>query len=365
VGQSMRTVVPPAGSCCVICRSLRYPVGLVWLVLGLVGCQRTETPQFVVLPKLGELPQELQTTVETELVRYTGTYLQPKLLAEPDAPPVDLARGQAVYQERCVQCHGVSGDGNGPAAKYMYPRPRDYRRGLFKFTSTPYGSRPLRDDLLRTVRLGIRGTSMPAFNLLPEQDQQAVVDYVIMLARRGEMEQGIVDLAETEEEVDPELVQEDVVAVVLHRWNEAEESEVRPLTPQPRFTSEHVERGKQAFLTKGCLKCHGEDGRGQTKENRGNDAWGQPTRAADLTSGMLRGGPRPIDIYRRIYSGINGTPMPSFANALQTEPETIWDLVAYVLDVSSRRRQGQIPPPGPIKPYVSAEQNQTAAQPTE
>jgi len=38
----------------------------------------------------------------------------------------------------------------------------------------------------------------------------------------------------------------------------------------------------------------------------------------------------PIEIYRRIYSGINGTPMPSFANALKDNPETIWDLVSYV-----------------------------------
>jgi mono/diheme cytochrome c family protein len=68
---------------------------------------------------------------------------------------------------------------------------------------------------------------------------------------------------------------------------------------------------------------------------------------------MFRGGQRPLDIYRRIYAGVNGTPMPSFANALQSEPDAIWDLVAYVLSVSSHRRGGEIPPPGPIKPYLS------------
>jgi mono/diheme cytochrome c family protein len=336
----------------------------VCFALGLTGCQRSETLQFAAATKLGELPEELQTAVNGELAKYTGTYQQPKLLAEADAPKADLARGQAVYQERCVQCHGVTGDGNGPAAKYMYPKPRDYRRGLFKFTSTPYGSRPLRDDLVRTVRLGIRGTSMPNFNLLPESDLQAVVDYIIMLSRRGELEQQLIDLAETEEEVDPEIVEEEMVTTVLTRWNEADESEVRTLTPQPKFTTDHVERGRQAFLSKGCSKCHGDDGRGQTAENRGNDVWGEPTRAADLTSGMLRGGPRPLDIYRRIYAGINGTPMPSFANSLQSEPDTIWDLVAYVLSVSSHRREGQIPAPGLIKPYPSTA-DQPAPQATE
>ena len=107
---------------------------------------------------------------------YTGSFAHPRRLAEADAPKGDLTHGRAVYQDRCVQCHGVSGDGAGPAARYMYPKPRDYRRGLFKFTSTPYGSRPLRDDLVRTVRQGIRGTSMPNFNLLSERDIQSVLD---------------------------------------------------------------------------------------------------------------------------------------------------------------------------------------------
>lgn len=320
------------------------------------GCQRGEPPQFIASDAAKALSPELQTSVSAALVSQTGTYLAPKLLQEPDSPATHLARGQAVYQERCVQCHGVSGDGNGPVAKSMYPRPRDYRKGAFKFTSTPYGYRPLRDDLVRTVKQGVRGTSMPNFNLLPEQDIQAVVDYVLMLSRRGELEQQVVGLAESDDAVDDEIVVSELTPAVLARWIEAEAAEVLPATPQPRLSSEHVERGKKAFLTKGCSKCHGEDGRGQTLDNRGNDAWGFPTRAADLTSGMLHGGNRPLDVYRRIYNGINGTPMPSFANSLKEEPDTVWDLVAFVLAVSNHRREGQIPSPGPIKPYAAAVQ---------
>jgi mono/diheme cytochrome c family protein len=236
----------------------------------------------------------------------------------------------------------------------MYPRPRDYRKGIFKFTSTPYGYHPLREDLLRTVRQGIRGTSMPGFVLLPEQDQQAVVDYVILLARRGELEQQMVEQADAEGSVEEDVIKTDMVPFVLKRWTEAISMEAYPLTPQPRFTTENVERGKHAFLTKGCSKCHGDDGRGQTKENRGADIWGFQTRAADLSSGMLHGGGRPLDNYRRIFNGINGTPMPGFASALKEEPETIWDLVSYVLSVSGQRRRGDVPLPGAIKPYVPA-----------
>ena len=79
--------------------------------------------------------------------------------------------------------------------------------------------------------------------------------------------------------------------------------------------------------------------------------WGFSTRAADLTSGMLHGGQEPIDIYRRIMNGINGTPMPGFKSALEAEPETIWNLVAYVLHVSNRRREGTTIPAGLMKPY--------------
>ena len=73
-----------------------------------------------------------------------------------------------------------------------------------------------------------------------------------------------------------------------------------------------------------------------------NDSWGNPTKAADLTSGMLRGGTEPLDIFRHIDAGINGTPMPSFHAALQKEPETIWNLVGYVLQVADSRRKGTI-----------------------
>jgi mono/diheme cytochrome c family protein len=193
---------------------------------------------------------------------------------------------------------------------------------------------------------------MPNFNLLPESDLQAVVDYVLTLTRRGELERQIIDMADSDEAINSDEVQSDLIPVVLSKWTQAESAEVLPASPQPRFNQEYAERGKKAFMTKGCSKCHGEDGRGQTADNRGADAWGYQTRAADLTSGMLHGGNRPLDIYRRVYNGINGTPMPGFASALKDEPETVWDLVAYVLTLTDKRRQGEIPHPGAIKPYV-------------
>jgi mono/diheme cytochrome c family protein len=224
----------------------------------------------------------------------------------------------------------------------MYPRPRDYRRGTFKFTSTPYGAKPLREDLLRTIRHGARGTAMPSFALLPEEDLEAVVDYVLVLTHRGELESLLAAQAEADDEVDPEAVP-GLVADVLASWSKAKQQIVEPITREPPYTRESIELGKKAFLSETaiCHKCHGEDGRGQTAENlKGfQDVWGFQTRAADLSAGMFHGGQRSTDIYRRIYSGINGTPMPSFQAKLADQPELFWHLVHYVQYISSARRR--------------------------
>ena len=106
----------------------------------------------------------------------------------------------------------------------------------------------------------------------------------------------------------------------------------------PEFKKANIDEGKKAFLTIGCAKCHGDDGRGMMASNVGTDAWGNETKAADLTSGMLRGGTEPLDIYRHIDAGINGTPMPSFRDTLKAQPQTTWNLVSYVLHVADSRR---------------------------
>src|SRR5207244_5072418 len=102
-----------------------------------------------------------------------------------------LAEGSQLYRRHCLHCHGLSGDGRGPTAPWVNPHPRDYRQGMFKFTSSKQslGERKARrEDLLRTLRQGIEGTSMPSFVLLADQDQEALISYVIHLSLRGEVE---------------------------------------------------------------------------------------------------------------------------------------------------------------------------------
>ena len=325
-------------------------------VLGCSGCHRAAEPDFNSSTELQALKPELQVPVIKALAEQCATPSQPKMLWRPEFDAAQLQRGLLVYRKRCVQCHGVSGDGNGPVAASLYPRPRDYRKGIFKFASTPYGAKPLRADLIRTVSRGISGTSMPAFHLLPTSDLEAVVDYVLALTHRGELESQLVLEVSSADAYEDDVLTE-TIDTIKGRWEQAAQQVYYPLTTEPVFTSENIVAGKAAFLSKGCAQCHGADGRGQTSENlKGDrkDAWGYPTRAADLTSGMLRGGARPIDVYRRIYAGINGTPMPAFNNVLKDEPDTIWNLVAYVLYVSGRRRAGEVLPSGDIAPSITS-----------
>ncbi len=275
-------------------------------------------------------------------------------LAGADRPGFDrmhLQLGRQVYTAQCAGCHGTTGDGKGPAGGHLNPPPRDYRNGVFKFTSTPRGSKPRRDDLRRILKYGAKGTSMPAFRFLSEEEREAVIDYVTVLASRGQLEIDLIREAETEldeeDDFDPEVVAE-YVTDIADSWGRAEDELVRPLTVNPPQTEETIQQGAVAFAELYCIKCHGPDARGSKSADVGQDIWGRTAYPANLAMGMLHGGRRPIDIYRRIYSGINGTPMPSSKDpntAIDETPEErserIWHLVHFVTAVIENNR---VPP---------------------
>lgn len=297
---------------------------------------------------------------------------------------VPVVGGQALYHRHCLHCHGASGDGRGPTAPYFYPRPRDYRSGVFKFTSTEYQvQKPTRDDLRRVLLHGIDGSSMPSFrSLMSEVEIEQVIDYVIFLSMRGETERisieevlGYVEEDLADEEV-MEYFEEDISYItksgIFDRWNVALDSEslVRPLSPRVPSTPESIDRGRELFLGVSqenlqCSGCHGTGGKGdgptwidpetfnkyvfhenynpedpssldqlrtiaEEQERKWSDEWGDPLRPADLNKGVYKGGRRPIDIYWRIATGIPGTYMPAHAG-MTSDPDDLWHLVNFVL----------------------------------
>lgn len=180
--------------------------------------------------------------------------------------------GYTLYRRHCLHCHGVTGDGAGPTADFLFPRPRDYRKGIFKMTSTTTGAKPTRDDLRKTIRQGFAGTSMPAFDALmaPEEIEQ-VIDYVIFLSLRGETEIGLVDEAliadESQANPIPEDVARGVAESVFNKWKSAESQVLAITAKRTANNRESVDRGREMFLGKTaqkleCWGCHGPKGRG-------------------------------------------------------------------------------------------------------
>jgi mono/diheme cytochrome c family protein len=282
----------------------------------------------------------------------------------------DQEGGYALYRKHCLHCHGVSGAGDGPTSTFLYPRPRDYRKGIFKFTSTPTGAKPTRADLRKTIRYGLHGTSMPAFEaLMSDFEIEQVLDYMIFLSMRGETELGLIDEVAASGELSKDIGPE-IAGSVFNKWKSAEGQAVDPPIARTPSTRESVLRGRALFLARDekkrkleCTGCHGPQAIGngpslvsqdvfndvmfggdpstmnerldkydtKTKELWKNslDDWGFPLRPANLNRGVYKGGRRPIDIYWRIAKGINGAKMPAHYPAI--EPAEIWDLVNFVL----------------------------------
>jgi mono/diheme cytochrome c family protein len=273
----------------------------------------------------------------------------------------ELATGSKLYRRHCLQCHGITGNGRGPTGPWLSPRPRDYRKGVFKFVA-PKGEvsggknavvtmyRPKRDDLLRILHNGVDGTSMPSFGLLEEKELNQIVSYVIHLAIRGEVEDTVLkgklqkDPEKLNDKNDSDTITpKNIPAYTLAafrdslldkgKWGKASAASFyEPATPSPRESPASkvaaITHGHQLFVDDaqgGCLKCHIDYGRNALYRY---DAWGTEVRPRDLTLGTYRGGRRPIDLFSRIRGGISPSTMPAADPKLSDQD--LWDIIEFV-----------------------------------
>ncbi len=213
------------------------------------------------------------------------------------ATPEELKAGRFIYVRACANCHGDQGKGDGVAAPLLDPRPRDFTKGLFKFRTTPSGQVPTLDDMARTVTHGLNGTAMGQWRELSTKDRRAVLLYVQSFSDRFK--------AETPASI--------------------------AVPPEPPFSVASAQRGAKLFGDLECNKCHGAEGHGDGPSAAElKDDSGRPLRPADLTQGhRFKRGSTPQDIYLTLFTGLMGTPMPSYGGTLENAAQE-WDLVHYI-----------------------------------
>lgn len=286
-----------------------------------------------------EFQQELTTLVETSSEEFFG--FRSDWLRDTGILDVDrLPAGRRAFENECAGCHGRSGDGSGPAATDLDPRPRNFRSGVFKFTSTSTGQKPKRADLFKTITRGLAGSAMPDFRLLNEERRHDLVEYVRWLSMKGEFEHMLVTIALDEEEV-PDA--EEYAELIVERWDPANLDSVFPGAPETERTPESIARGREIYFDAtgaNCVSCHGDTGKGDGPAVTGEqeidgevfegiyDDWGYRMFPRDFSSGVFRAGEESKDLYVTIATGIGGTPMGSFEGVLT--PEEIWDLIHFV-----------------------------------
>jgi cytochrome c oxidase cbb3-type subunit I/II len=223
-----------------------------------------------------------------------------------------IAYGKEVYVRRCLGCHGANGDGNGPAATFLFrQRPRNFNAGVFKFRLTQKPV-PTDGDLLRTITRGVRGTAMPAWYELPLTDRLAVIQYIKY------------ELA----------VERSDSAKPYAYFTEEPSGQPLYIGPPPAPSEELLAHGKEVWQNAKCWECHGNTGKGDGEKAAGlKDDFGFPVRPADLTSGQFKSGPAVEDIFRTISTGLSGTPMPSYRDSVPEQDR--WGLAYYVLALSA------------------------------
>ncbi len=248
-----------------------------------------------------------------------------------DVPPsLPVERGRKVYENWCIGCHGVEGRGDGAAVRFLSPPPRDFQRQRFKFRSTPSGELPTEADLLHVVTCGLNGSAMPGFPLMPDPQKRDVVSYVRYLAEFGllqaEVDYVMEDEGLTLDQVRGERLAQIREEVLADAYGTAWPV---PVTPETENDAASVARG-QALYEKQCVACHGASGRGDGSASYHLRDWKDAEiRPRDFTTGVFRAGSAPLDLFLRMRTGLNGTPMPSVSG---TDAE-LWDLVHFILSL--------------------------------
>jgi cytochrome c oxidase cbb3-type subunit 2 len=230
------------------------------------------------------------------------------------------------YRRYCAGCHGDLGDGNGENAVWLDPKPRDFTMATFKCRSTPTGTLPTDEDLFNTIARGLTNSNMPIWNTFTKQQRADLVAYIKTFSAR---------------------------------WQKEKPADPIKIPAEPAVTIDSISHGKALFTKLECWKCHGPQGKGDGPSAATlTDSKDQPIRPYNFAAGKddsrFKCGSENADIYRIFMTGVDGTPMPSFADTIQ--PNDAWDLVHFLrtLQVNRHGKENDVlkAAGGVIPPYV-------------
>lgn len=245
------------------------------------------------------------------LLVLTGLCASTAQAVKPDANRDSLLEGRRIYEQACAWCHGIGGEGDGPAGwfigRYSSPRPRNFVKDGYKLRSTASGELLTDQDLFKVITNGIPGV-MPGYHSLNERDRWQVIAYI-------------------------------------KSWNPAFDEE-RPVPlafpsfiPSPTETG--IRNGRNLYVKYDCRVCHGDNGEGDGPEaiaGHLRDADNLPIRATNLTNPSgFKNGASAQDLFRTLMTGLDGTPMPSYAHEFTGQEEALWNLVWYVQSLSEQQ----------------------------
>jgi mono/diheme cytochrome c family protein len=205
--------------------------------------------------------------------------------------------GRQLYYRYCWGCHGARGNGDGENAPYLNILPRNFVIGAFKCRSTPTGTLPLDSDLYNTLKRGINFTNMPNWSALTDQQRADLVAFIKTFSPR---------------------------------WKTEKPGDPVQIPAEPALTVASIKHGSELFQKLECWKCHGQEGRGDgPSASTLTDSNDQPIRPYNFTSdNRSKCGRTNQDLYKIFMTGLDGTPMPSFADVIK--PEDAWDLVHFL-----------------------------------
>jgi len=250
--------------------------------------------------------------------------------------------GEEIYQFRCAVCHGENGAGDGPAAEFVHPRPRDFTQGLFKYKTSPAELPPRDEDLFNIIKHGLTGTSMVGWSDLLTDVQ--IRNLAVVIKRFDISGTWAPENAEDEDfDDDGHYLGPNVTAV----------SRQEPTDAQVPYSANSISLGNEIFL-ENCKKCHGVEGRGNITSGKFlEDDFGYRTWARDLTkpwtwrmTGSVSGNDQQSrdesvrNIYTRLSVGMPGTPMPAHRAANDEEEDAIsledrWNVANYTYSLRS------------------------------